>query len=528
MSSALSQVGTDLDRAYVPTELDGPVDHLRRWVRARPTLRWMRSNGPLLCVLLLQTIGTVTQRNTAFQDEALYLYAGHRLIDLVLYGTPTYEAYSVYFSGAPGLYPVMAAALDQVGGLTAARGLSLACALGTTLLLYATSRRLFDDRSALIAAAIFGVTSPILFIGNLATYDATALFCAALATWFVVMSGNRRPWWILAAAAAMAIAFFMKYAVALYFPSVVAICGLAALPYRGWWRSFARMCALAAATIAPMMLVLYLLPALRAGLTFTTTDREKGSDTAQSVLIAAAGYIGLPLLLAVIGGVLWIAGRTAVDRVPPPAVQRVLLVLVLVGTAFAAPLQQATMETQTSLHKHVGFGLWFAVPLAGVALVGLLRRPTFSGPAIVLAICTVVAWMGISQSHQKFNDWPNSTELIDAVRTQVRPISGRYLVEESEVPRYYLRDLVEPYQWTGTYVFLYTDAQGNDLSGVPAYRAALSERHFDAVILRNGPTAALNMQFADLLGPDGGYVLAAELDATTTYGPGTWNIWVRR
>ena len=35
--------------------------------------------------------------------------------------------------------------------------------------------------------------------------------------------------------------------------------------------------------------------------------------------------------------------------------------------------------------------------------------------------------------------------------TQIRPVTGRYLAEESEVPRYYTADLTEPYQWYGTY-----------------------------------------------------------------------------
>ena len=519
--------GTELERAYLPAEPGGPAEEVRRLLRRHALLREVRRRGPLLCVLGLQAVLTLIPRNTALQDEALYLYAGHRLIDLIRHGTPTYEVYSVYFSGAPGLYPVAAAAADSVGGLTAARGLSLVFALATTALLYGTTRHLFDRRSAVVAAAIFAVTEPILFIGNLATYDAASLMFCALATWLVVRRPGAMPP-VLPAAAALTIAFFLKYAVALYFPPVAVICLLVAAPLIGPLRAVLRAALLTALTAAPIGAILYGYSPLWTGLRVTTTEREPGSDPAADVLIGAAQLVGLPVVIAAIGGLLYATGRVHLGRPLPAAPIRTLLALTLIATACAAPFQQAMMHTAVSLHKHVGFGLWFAAPLAGLALSGLLRAPTFRGLAAVLAICVAVAGTGIAQAGARFRDWPNSTEMVEALRMQARPITGRYLVEESEVPRYYLRDLVEPYQWTGMYTFFYTDAQGNDLSGLPAYRAALSERYFDVVVLRYGPSAQLARQLDDLLVPDGGYELAAELDATNRYGPGTWFVWVRR
>lgn len=519
--------GTELEHAYLPTEPAGIVDGIRRLYYRHKVLRGLRRSGPLLCVLGLQAILTLVPSNTAFQDEALYLYAGHRLIDLARYGTPTYEVYSVYFSGAPGLYPVMAAAVDSIGGLAAARAMSLVFAMAITALLYGTTRELFDRRAAVIAAAIFAVTEPILFIGHLATYDAAALLFTACAAWIVVRWPTQTAP-VVVAGAALAVSFFMKYAVALYFPPVAALCLLAAAPLIGPLRACGRAALLTVAAAAPIVGILYVQRPLWAGLRVTTTERAEGTNSAAEVVLSALQLVGLPVLIAAIGGLLYAAGRVTVDRPLPATPYRVLLAVVLVATACAAPAQQALMHTTVSLHKHVGFGLWFAVPLAGVALSGLLRTPTFRGLVLVLTVCLTVAWSGIGQTNERFRDWPNSDELVDALRMQARPITGRYLVEESEVPRYYLRDLVEPYQWVGLYTFLYTDAQGNDLSGLPAYRAALSERYFDAVVLRYGPSAQVARQLDDLLGPDGGYELAAELDAGNRYGPGTWFVWVRR
>ena len=92
-------------------------------------------------------------QNTAFQDESLYLYAGHREIAQLLHHTPTYDNYASYFSGAPFLYPVLGAAADHLAGLAGARALSLLFMLATTAMLHGLSRRLFGRPAALLAAA---------------------------------------------------------------------------------------------------------------------------------------------------------------------------------------------------------------------------------------------------------------------------------------------------------------------------------------------------------------------------------------
>ena len=91
---------------------------------------------------------------TAFQDEALYLRAGHLEWAHWLHQAPV-PAFPAYFSGAPVLYPPLAAAADSLGGLAAARLLSLCLMLGVTGLLWATTARLYGRRAALLAAGRF-------------------------------------------------------------------------------------------------------------------------------------------------------------------------------------------------------------------------------------------------------------------------------------------------------------------------------------------------------------------------------------
>ena len=72
-----------------------------------PRRTWV-SRGVLLVILAVQAVLTLRMNNTAFEDEALYLYSGHLEIAHWLHGTPLQGNYASYFSGAPVLYPVPA------------------------------------------------------------------------------------------------------------------------------------------------------------------------------------------------------------------------------------------------------------------------------------------------------------------------------------------------------------------------------------------------------------------------------------
>ena len=153
-----------------------------------PDLRW-----PLIAVLVAQAALSLRLMwsNTAFQDEGLYLRAGHLEWARWLHGTPIPD-FPSYFSGAPVIYPPIGALADSVGGLAAARILSLCFMLGVTSLLWATTVRLYGRRAALLAAALFATLAGTQFLGAFATYDAMALFLLALAAWLGVRSADCR------------------------------------------------------------------------------------------------------------------------------------------------------------------------------------------------------------------------------------------------------------------------------------------------------------------------------------------------
>ncbi len=206
-------------------------------------------------ILAVQTLLTLRLQNTAFDDEALYLYAGHLQLDAIAKGGPLRAEFTDYFSGSPLLYPPAAAALDSAFGLSGARALSLALMLGATILVYALSRLLFDEMAGVGAAALFSTTQSTLFLGHLATYDAAALFMLALAAWLAVRgsrcsSSNVGIGLILAAAVAVALGVAVKYATLMYLPTVAGLAALSAYERGRWGAALRRALLLCGVTLA--------------------------------------------------------------------------------------------------------------------------------------------------------------------------------------------------------------------------------------------------------------------------------------
>ncbi|HJY55246.1 MAG TPA: glycosyltransferase family 39 protein, partial [Streptosporangiaceae bacterium] len=187
-------------------------------------------------MLAVQTVLSLllVRADTAFEDEATYLWAGHLEWAHLLHGAPLPQ-FPSYFSGAPVIYPPIGALADSVGGLTAARILSLAFMLGATVALWATADRLFGRRAAFFAAALFAVSGPTLHLGAFATYDAMSVFLVTLAAWLVVRPGEWRDAtvWMIAAGVTLALADATAYTYALFDLVVLLLALVTAFPKPG-------------------------------------------------------------------------------------------------------------------------------------------------------------------------------------------------------------------------------------------------------------------------------------------------------
>src|SRR5207248_1384469 len=123
--------------------MPGRPDPITRWIGRSGIGRLVAARWPLVTVLTVQAILSLrlTWSNTAFQDEGLYLRAGHLEWARWLHHAPIPD-FPSYFSGAPVIYPPLGAVADSVGGLAAVRLLSLGFMLAVTSLLWATAGRL--------------------------------------------------------------------------------------------------------------------------------------------------------------------------------------------------------------------------------------------------------------------------------------------------------------------------------------------------------------------------------------------------
>jgi 4-amino-4-deoxy-L-arabinose transferase-like glycosyltransferase len=542
--------GVDVHGTHLAPRPDTPVAIGFRPDDAPPSSRWARFTAsrvggvvatrlPLVAVLLLQTVLAFRVTDSAFEDEALYVFAGHREIALLLHGTPTYDSYPSYFSGAPFLYPVAAAAFDGLWGLEGARALSLLLMLGATVLLWMSTRRMYGQAAAVVAATLFATSAPTLFLSRLATYDAPAVFLLALALWIVVRTARAPVAAVLAAAPVLALAAAVKYASLLFVPTVIVVAALAVPMLHGgtgrrmWTRGAVRAAMLTVAVVGLIALFLAgVSPDLRNGIAQTTTHRTPGNDPFSAILQTSLVWGGWIFVLALVGVV--VEARRPTRRGSRAGTRtRVALASVLAGTALLAPLDQWHLHTLISLHKHVGFGLLFAAPAAGAAVTRLARldatdtRRRLRG--LVVGICLMLAFYA-GHAVGPMYGWPNSAGLIATLRPVVREgHQQRYMSEENEIPRYYLKDSTEPYEWLTTYYFQYTLKNGQTVSGAPAFKAAIADRYYTLVILDYGPTAALDRQIdGSLNAKNSGYRLLAKVPGQTSHGIQYYYIWALR
>lgn len=497
------------------------------WSAEASSRRLWVSRLVLLALLVVQTALSLRLQNTAFEDEALYLFAGHAELGHLLHGTPLYGGFESYFSGAPVLYPVLAAAVDSVFGLAGARALSLLCMLGCTSLLYTMTRRLFNERAGLCAAGVFAIAQSTAFMGNFATYDALALFLLALAAWIVVRTADTHPMLTLLAAPVAALAVAVKYASALYLPTVVLLGVLTAYQRRGLPRALARGVLLAVAVATLLGAGLYASGYL-AAIQSTTTARAAGTTPSWQILRDCARWGGLAVAVALVGAFSYVrAGR--MSEMPgwrgslPGARWRAALGVLLVGTALLAPAYQLHLHTEVSLHKHIGYGLFFAAPLAGVGVTRLMGAH-FKYPQWAIFLGVVMLSSGMSQAYDNFHTWPDSRGLVAALRPYVSP-HGRYLADTYEVPVYELGKDTSYRQWNSTYTIDYTTRTGHHLTGAAGFKAAVADRHFTLIVLDRGNPTGESTTVRDTLVHSTGYRLIGTVPYATGWGSSRFELW---
>jgi GT2 family glycosyltransferase len=397
------------------------------WRRTGARLSW-----PLTVILAFQAAFSLSLvwSNTAFADEADYLWQGHLEWAHWLHGFPIPAFHD---SGAPQIYPALGALADSIGGLAGARILSLCFMLAANVLLYLTARRLFGFRAAVVASALWGVSEPVLRLA-FATYDPLACFLVTLAAWLAIQAGlrKRHAELVIAASVSLAAASVVAYSFALMIPAVITITYLVWYPRLGW--RLALWCTgwLAGCTCVLACAALTYLH-LWADAAGSTVNRENGLGYGITAVARAAwSWDGLMFAIACGGAVLAVVYERTLHRK--------LLVPALVGAGLLVPTYQAYLGTSWSMDKHMSASTWFLALAAGYAACRVPRpepKPVIAAAAAI-ALMSYPAVTGLWYARSTFHSWPDTSSLVARLRPVMAESSAPLLTNEGTVLSYYL------------------------------------------------------------------------------------------
>ena len=424
--------------------------------------------GPLVTVLAVAAFWALTLRNTVFIDEAVYVMAGQAYIDHWLTGGPLAAEVGAGFSGAPVLYPVLAAVLDRIGGLELVRFSSLACIIGTALLLRSLATNLFSARAGLLTAAMFSLTGPVIYVAHLGTFDAPVVLLLALALWLGLTRTSMRS--ALLMGAVLALAVVTKYTAYVFVPPILVMALYSPSPARVIDRHRLARSLGALFVTCNIIGLAYLAggPTMEAAVRFTTTDRAARSPASPWYLLRQVpDNIWLIGACAAVGLVWAISARQR---------NLVLLGLAFIGTAALLPLAQLRLGEAVSFEKHLAYSSLFLAPLAGWGLARPWRLAIFT-PVLIWLL--VLSGMWAAFRSQDLIQYPNASPVVNALGND--PTPGRYLSSSADVLSYYTQG--DPaVDWDATFT-LFVSSE-DDIERV------VREQTYLKIILLEGPTGS--------------------------------------
>jgi hypothetical protein len=385
-----------------------------------------RVPGPLAVILAVQACLSLllATSNTAFEDEALYLWAGHVELAQWFQGAHVVlSPFTRYFSGAPQIYPPLAALADSAGGLVGARVLSLAFMLATTCLMWSAAHRLSGRRAAVICSALWLACEPNLRMGAYATYDPMAIFCVCLALWLVIRaadSEDRQAELDVLAALVLAFGCITAYSYAIYIPVVLGV-GLLAAARTGNFRRAVLLTVLTAVILAAALALVPTMLGLWHGVFDTTVSRSINRDhqTVPAILQTAWSMVGAFTVIVTVGALIAIAAA----RERGEQIMRATLL----AAAFAVPCYQILIaRTGWALDKHLAPGMWCAALVGGMgfAEISLTGLKAGARTAVALSALALPLFAGWYSAYGITRSWPGMGRLAVTVHTLAATTHG--------------------------------------------------------------------------------------------------------
>ena len=401
-----------------------PPVRLRRFSKALALIPL----GAILAVQVILTVRLMPYVGGDHADEAIYIYGGHQLIYELLHGggSPYYET---WYSGAPVVYPIIAALADHFGGLMLARELSLAFMMCATVLLFLTARRLFGYWVGIVAAGLFvglGITQNL---GAMATYDAISLMLLSAAAYCAVRSLSNTRWLLLIPVILLA-ANATKYVTVLFDPIIIGLAAFQLIP-EGWRRVCQRICALGSATFVLICVVVFLAGSAYVNGVMATTIARKGGNNvifaghfASTSRVVSLSWEWTGAIIALGSLALLIPMLRRSDRR-----KHGMVLMLLLFAGMLVTLGNIRLHTDQSMDKHDDFGIWFSCIPAAYALAYIAeaaRSWRVKIPVVVVA-AGVAGWCGYYYSQPAHVTAYFSTKPLAAYERSMYGFLGPYL-----------------------------------------------------------------------------------------------------
>ena len=385
--------------------------------------------------------------NTAFTDEAFYIYVGR----LVLTGN---DPNTLGYMFGSYLAPVILASADVLGGLLAARFTSLIFSLVIIVFVYLSVKQLFNKKIALIASFIFSIQAPVIFISIFATIDSLSVCFFAISLYFFI-HGTEKKKLLALSSLFLFMSFAAKYISIIFFPFMILYLikkKVNPLPF-----------ILPAVILVSIYSIIYMPSLLKLAEIFN--NMHIMSIDILIVALIILGFLLIPFLLS-----------ASYYRKYP----------YLIIAALIIPVYHLITINETSLYKHVCFSLLFLSPLMALTLNKIKRN---FGIIIILFVFAV----SMLQLNALQNYYPNTSKSVEWLRNNTN--SSSILLTETAVYRYYLYDIHENIY--DTYWFDYNKDGKDELID---YELAIKDRFFDFIVLDFSGTPEKSKEILNLLG----------------------------
>lgn len=431
-------------------------------------------------------------QQSAYMDESTFVLTGRYFIEKnAVYAGALNWSYGSY------LWPIIAAFTYVAGGLTLLRTLQ---ALLSTVMVAATviaAVRLAplrangkqDWATGLIAGLLMAIFPAAIALGRFATYDglAGAAFMSGMALLIPAFRASGRRGELLASAALIFVAFLAKYVVAIYIPFIFVYLLLSnrtrptRLQVIGWF--------IAPLTLACVAYFLAFQKELITLLTFSTGYTDLKSTNPIQQYLVNQPEVWLLALVAAFG---WIyADKTGR--------------IVAVGGVAILAIFQLLSRADYDFWKHSIYVAFFLAPFAALAIktlgrsiVNALEKRWVETLAIAAAGLFVVA-LCLSYSLEKSDDlvtfYPNLNPAMSAI--QADSANAKTVLTDDDALRLYLYPRISTDNVVDPFYINYDGLQGTD-----AYKAAITNRYFDMIVLDGGigPRGSqLHQQYGNLI-----------------------------